>query len=485
MSPEQIRGEKLDGRSDLFSLGVVFYELLTGARPFPGDSITTLVYQILHTEPRDPLELRSDLPPAAREVFARLLAKSAEKRPANAREFIREIRPHRVADPRSPSRRTSCSSCPSWPARSSPPRSRRRPPSRAPRGATASRGGGAARHAARGAPVTGGRESRRGHPGRPQRPGSRRAVRPGRRPPRGGRSASGSRGRRARGPPGAPRSSGSRRRRRSQAARRPRPGRPPDGGRGAGGYGSDPRRSSADARPGRGSGCRRRGAALRARDPLPVGRRAPPERRPACPPEPSPVPAAAAAAPTDEPPASGRTVDNVYRTRRFARFSVSPDQARVYVDGRYVGTADDWDDSGGGRDFEFAREGIHRVRLELPGYRDLNLEVIVTPAAEEDTVELDDDLQRTAKVAFPKASLRIRADDRSGVLRGGSAGRDGLGGRAYTSDRRPLSVKATPCGSRALPCTSSSCPRRGGAPRSCACSSPPTREKTSPASRRS
>ncbi len=42
------------------------YELLTGARPFPGESITTLVYQILHTEPRDPLELRRDLPPVAR-----------------------------------------------------------------------------------------------------------------------------------------------------------------------------------------------------------------------------------------------------------------------------------------------------------------------------------------------------------------------------------------------------------------------------------
>src|SRR5262245_7557768 len=92
MSPEQIRGEKIDGRSDLFSLGVGLYELLTGARPFPGESITTLVYQILHTEPRDPREIRSDLPMTTREVMARLLAKQPEKRPADAKEFIRELR---------------------------------------------------------------------------------------------------------------------------------------------------------------------------------------------------------------------------------------------------------------------------------------------------------------------------------------------------------------------------------------------------------
>src|SRR4029077_12209100 len=92
MSPEQVKGEKLDGRSDLFSLGIVLYELLTGARPFPGDSITTLVYQILHTEPRDPLELKADLPVATREVVARLLAKAPDRRPANAKEFVRELR---------------------------------------------------------------------------------------------------------------------------------------------------------------------------------------------------------------------------------------------------------------------------------------------------------------------------------------------------------------------------------------------------------
>ncbi len=92
MSPEQIRGEKVDSRSDLFSLGVVLYELLTGVRPFPGDSITTLVYQILHTEPRDPRELKADLPMATREVMACLLAKQPAKRPASAREFVSELK---------------------------------------------------------------------------------------------------------------------------------------------------------------------------------------------------------------------------------------------------------------------------------------------------------------------------------------------------------------------------------------------------------
>ncbi len=51
MAPEQVRGDTLDGRADLFSLGAVLYELLLGRRPFPAESITTLVYQILHHDP--------------------------------------------------------------------------------------------------------------------------------------------------------------------------------------------------------------------------------------------------------------------------------------------------------------------------------------------------------------------------------------------------------------------------------------------------
>ena len=79
MSPEQVRGETLDGRSDVFSLGSVFFELLHSRRPFPSDTLTTLVYQILHEDPSD--GLRDDLPPSLGELSARMLAKDVAARP--------------------------------------------------------------------------------------------------------------------------------------------------------------------------------------------------------------------------------------------------------------------------------------------------------------------------------------------------------------------------------------------------------------------
>jgi serine/threonine protein kinase len=90
LSPEQIRGEDLDGRSDIFSLGVVLYEILSGKRPFEGETITTLVYQILHKDPPPVSELRA-IPPRLEELLRRMLAKSAGDRLATGGEAAREL----------------------------------------------------------------------------------------------------------------------------------------------------------------------------------------------------------------------------------------------------------------------------------------------------------------------------------------------------------------------------------------------------------
>jgi len=332
MSPEQIRGGALDARSDLFSLGVVLYELLTGARPFPGNSMTTLVYQILHTEARDPLAARSDLPPVAREVFARLLAKDPGKRPADAAEFVRELarlgraeaRQHAAmaaippAIPSAPPGAPSPPSAAGLPteASSAPPAAGARVPAgfwiagllavaivvilllrgrsrTAPTGASASEVStpvAAATAVSTAVPIEGPAD----------------AV----------------------------------------VIAAPRPSSKQDDGR---------------AR---------------------IVRTSPP-----------PVPSDARG---DAHPA------RVLRTRQGVKIGVSPDQARVYLDGRYVGIADDWDDRGGGRTLPLPRDGVHRIRISLPGYRDMNVEVVRSRGASEDTVEIGGDLSRFSETSFPK-----------------------------------------------------------------------------------
>ncbi|HXU29142.1 MAG TPA: protein kinase, partial [Thermoanaerobaculia bacterium] len=91
LSPEQIRGEDLDGRSDVFSLGVVLYELLSGKRPFDGETLTTLVYKILHQEPPRVSALRA-VPERLEELLVRMLAKDRDQRIGSAREVAAELR---------------------------------------------------------------------------------------------------------------------------------------------------------------------------------------------------------------------------------------------------------------------------------------------------------------------------------------------------------------------------------------------------------
>ncbi len=106
LSPEQVRGEELDGRTDVFSLGVVLYELLGHRRPFQGESLTTLVYQILHQEPPPIPQLRPELAPFLDSLVRRMMAKDREQRFPNAGAVASEIAtlerdlgPERLAQP--------------------------------------------------------------------------------------------------------------------------------------------------------------------------------------------------------------------------------------------------------------------------------------------------------------------------------------------------------------------------------------------------
>jgi hypothetical protein len=92
MAPEQIRGQKIDGRSDLFSLGVVLYELLTGHKPFSGDSISSVIYRIVNEDPREARSVRPDLDPELSRLLVRALAKRPEDRFQSGEEFAAALR---------------------------------------------------------------------------------------------------------------------------------------------------------------------------------------------------------------------------------------------------------------------------------------------------------------------------------------------------------------------------------------------------------
>lgn len=88
MSPEQVSGLIVDGRSDLFSVGVILYQLVTGERPFTGDTVATLMYQITHVEPKPIQQLNPDVPVQVRRIIEKLLKKNPKERFQTGHELV-------------------------------------------------------------------------------------------------------------------------------------------------------------------------------------------------------------------------------------------------------------------------------------------------------------------------------------------------------------------------------------------------------------
>jgi serine/threonine-protein kinase len=91
MSPEQVEGKPVDGRSDIFSLGVLLYEMLAGRPPFVGDNISTVMYRIVNEMPTPPSQINSRTPAGFDQIIAKALAKLPENRYQNAKEFANDL----------------------------------------------------------------------------------------------------------------------------------------------------------------------------------------------------------------------------------------------------------------------------------------------------------------------------------------------------------------------------------------------------------
>ncbi|HVS02590.1 MAG TPA: serine/threonine-protein kinase [Thermoanaerobaculia bacterium] len=327
MAPEQLRGEPVGGRADLFSLGVVLYELLLRKRPFPSDSITTLLYQILHEDPLADPQIARELDAGTEGLLRSLLAKDPAARPRDAAAVAASLRALSATLP----------------------------------AGTAAAGTGASGAATQ--PLV---EQRRGsralllatlavtsiavlglfalRQGRPQRPSLAE------RPPAG--AGHWQPGEIAAPPP------------------LPVPESPPPAAEEQWEVVEEP-----PAPP---------------PTPVPVVETAPP-RAPAPRPEPepaveAPAPEPVAATPLPPPPPARPTPVQILIVRRAIELDIDPEEAEVYLDDRYLGIAEDLED-----DPIVLPEGVHHLRFTHPGYRDAWVEVRVSPDARraKDEVEVD------------------------------------------------------------------------------------------------
>jgi eukaryotic-like serine/threonine-protein kinase len=100
MSPEQVMGKLTDQRSDIFSLGIMLYEMLTGRAPFAGENVNAIMYQTLNAVPPPPSSLNSAVPEMLNFIVAKALAKKLDDRYQNARDLADDLRACRESLPR-------------------------------------------------------------------------------------------------------------------------------------------------------------------------------------------------------------------------------------------------------------------------------------------------------------------------------------------------------------------------------------------------
>ena len=387
MSPEQIRGDKLDVRSDIFSLGVVLYQTLTLKKPFPADTLTTLVYQILHDEPADPLVHNDELPPEISDVVRRCLAKNREDRYGDATEIADELRaligitPLASTSALSESKMARARAAALAGAASAPATSAAPVPAAAPAAAKAASSSPTDVSASRRMTRTGGRTSTTSSQPTPVAlagAGAAALVLVGILV--GGFFFLRSQG--LFGPPGTP-------------GAVPVPTATPTPGPGS--LPTPTPAAEPSTTPAAGPSPTAAAVAPTAVAALPTPTRTPKARQTtAPPPTPTPRPTATPTpAPTKTPtPPPAVPPDATYITRRFVKINVSPSQARVYLNGRYIGISDDWDDAGGGALLAFPPEGRFRLRLAYPDRKDGIVDVLVAPNAVEDKVEIERSLEK-------------------------------------------------------------------------------------------
>ncbi|MHB1048182.1 MAG: serine/threonine-protein kinase [Thermoanaerobaculia bacterium] len=371
MSPEQVRGDKLDVRSDVFSLGVVLYQTLTLRKPFPADTLTTLVYQILHDEPLDPIRHNEELPPEINEIARKCLAKNREERYGDAAELADDLRALIGIAPLVST--TGLSESKVGRARAAAAAAATATPSPAPGGVPpqASPPPPVDLSASRSLSRSGGRTSMTSSQHSPAALAGAAA---------GGLLLVGvlvggffflrSQGLfRSVVPLPAPSPTPTALPTPDASPAMPTPATSP--------FGAVPGASPTPA------------SAAEVSPTAAPGRTAVPVRTPRPRPTPTPTPLPTATpAPTPTPTPFVRP-DATVITRRLVKLNVTPDQARVFLNDRFIGISDDWDDAGGGSLLAFASDGRHRLRFAYPDRGDYLVDVLVTGNAVQDRVEIE------------------------------------------------------------------------------------------------